>query len=105
MQQQRAGNNGNGRRDGNAMATVMDGNGWCDGNVMVTATTAMEGVTAMQRQHDGNERRNSNSDKWSNDNTTAMKAMAAMDGGMAKATAMDGTMVTEMKGAMAMQQQ
>ena len=39
------------RRDGNAMVTVVDSDGRCDSNVM--ATTAMEAVTATQRQCNG----------------------------------------------------
>jgi hypothetical protein len=33
------------RRGGDAKETVMDGDGWCDDNA--TATTAMEGATAI----------------------------------------------------------
>ena len=77
----------------NATAMVMDSDGWCNGNAM--ATMVMEGKKAMQRRRNGNGRCNSNGNKWSNDNATAMmamKAMTAMDGAMATATATDGKM-------------
>ena len=60
------------RRGGNATEMVMDGNGWCNNNA--TAMTAMEGVTAMQRQ-------------W-NVTMTTMDGVMATETGTATETAM-----------------
>jgi hypothetical protein len=76
VQQQCNGNNGDGRRKGDATATR-----W-------------------QRNGDG--RRNSNINNWSNGNAMSMMAMG---GTLATARAIDGTMVTVMEGAMATRRQ
>ena len=65
------------QHDGNATAKVMDGNGRCNGNS--TVTTAIEGATATQRQHDDNGRRNRNGNKWSNGNVMLMIALPRIE--------------------------
>ena len=86
------------QRNGNKMATVMEGNGRCGGNV--TATTAMEGARAMQRQRNGDGWRGSNCNKWSYSNRMAMTEMDSA-GVTATVMAMDSTRATAMEGAMA----